>query len=201
MPQDQPMAFASAQVHPGWTAVVHKRTLPEPMQTDDGPISEVTSDIVWTATSPAAAIAPSQFDTFSVLAGPLPHVAELAMPATQTYSDGEVVAWNQVAAPGAPEPENPAPTLRLAAGGGGVTGSMAGMPGMSGTSVSADAPDAAGSSGPALPLAVSALVVALVALLGLGVALIRARRVSSSAVPGTHDVLNAPEDRDLERTR
>lgn len=165
MPQDTPLAFASAQTHPGWTAVVNKRTLPQPIQTDDGPISEVTSDIVWTAQNPAAGIAPSQFDSFSVQVGPLPRVASLSMPSTQTYSDGEVSTWNQVPAPGAPDPENPAPTLKLAAGGAGQ-----------GAATGAATAGASGSSGVALPLAIAALVVALLALVGLVVAVLRGRR-------------------------
>lgn len=33
----------------------------------------------------------------------------------QSYSDGEVVKWDQLAKEGADEPEHPAPTLKLAA--------------------------------------------------------------------------------------
>jgi hypothetical protein len=42
-------------------------------------------------------------------------VDALSFPAVQTYSDGEVVKWDQVAKDGADEPEHPAPTLKLAA--------------------------------------------------------------------------------------
>ena len=35
--------------------------------------------------------------------------------AEQTYSDGTVVHWDESAEPGAPEPDNPAPTLTLTA--------------------------------------------------------------------------------------
>jgi len=41
----------------------------------------------------------------------------MSFPATQTYSDGEVVTWNQKVAPGTPESQEPkhrAPTLELA---------------------------------------------------------------------------------------
>ena len=47
-------------------------------------------------------------------------VDELALPAVQTYDDGEVVAWNQPMNPDGSEPERPAPTVALgpaAAGG------------------------------------------------------------------------------------
>jgi hypothetical protein len=42
-------------------------------------------------------------------------VDALSFPADQTYSDGEVVKWADVAKDGADEPEHPAPTLKLAA--------------------------------------------------------------------------------------
>ena len=42
-------------------------------------------------------------------------VDSLSFPADQTYSDGEVVKWAEVAKDGADEPEHPAPTLKLAA--------------------------------------------------------------------------------------
>lgn len=37
------------------------------------------------------------------------------LPAIQTYDDGKVVAWDQVQAAGAEEPEHPAPTVSLTA--------------------------------------------------------------------------------------
>lgn len=40
----------------------------------------------------------------------------MSLPAVQTYSDGKVVSWNEKAAEGQPEPEHPAPVLKLAAG-------------------------------------------------------------------------------------
>ena len=161
MPADQPLASVSVQPHPGWTAEVHKKTLAQPLQTDDGPVGQVVSDVVFTAQAPQAAIAPGQFDEFSLLVGPLPNVPALAFPANQTYSDGEVVAWNQSAAPGAPEPEHPAPELTVGPGG----------------ADSGAAPSDAGSSAtPALVVGIVALVLAVLALVLLGVALLRGRR-------------------------
>lgn len=162
MPANQPLASVSVQPHPGWTASVHKTTLPQPLQTDDGPVTQVVSDVVWTAQTPQSAIAPGQFDQFSLLAGPLPSVASLSFPASQTYSDGSVVAWNQQSAPGAPEPQHPAPTLTV--------------------KPASDHPDTAtayssDSSSTSAPLVLSivALVVAAIALAGLAVALVRGR--------------------------
>jgi uncharacterized protein len=162
LPADQPLASVSVQPHPGWTVAVHQKTLPQPLQTDDGPVSQVVSDVVFTAQSPQTAIAPQQFDEFSLLVGPLPNVPSLAFPATQTYSDGSVVAWNESAAPGAPEPEHPSPTLTI-----GPAGSDSGTPASS---------DSGSSSTPALVIGIIALVLAVVALLLLAVALLRGRR-------------------------
>lgn len=162
MPADQPLASVSVQPHPGWTAEIHKKTLAQPLQTDDGPVSQVVSDVVFTAQSPATAIAPQQFDEFSLLVGPLPNAPSLAFPANQTYSDGSVVAWNESAAPGAPEPEHPSPSLTI---------------GSAGSDSGAAAPaDSGSSSTPALAIGIIALVLAVVALLLLGVALLRGRR-------------------------
>jgi periplasmic copper chaperone A len=163
LPADQPLASVSVQPHPGWTAEVHKKTLAQPLQTDDGPVSEVVSDVVFTAQSPATAIAPGQFDQFSLLVGPLPNAPAIAFPANQTYSDGSVVAWNQSSAPGAPEPEHPSPSLTI-----GQAGSDDG---------SAAAPaDGGSSSTPALVIGIIALVLSVIALALLGVALLRGRR-------------------------
>ncbi len=164
LPADQPLASVSVQPHPGWTAEVHKKTLAQPLQTDDGPVSQVVSDVVFTAQSPATAIAPGQFDDFSLLVGPLPNAPSVAFPANQTYSDGEVVAWNQSAAPGAPEPEHPSPSLTIGAGSGSDDGAAA------------TSSDAGSSSTPALVIAIIALALSVVALALLGVALLRGRR-------------------------
>ncbi len=49
-------------------------------------------------------------------AGPLPTTAgPVAFKALQTYSNGEVVRWVQIAAPGQPEPDLPAPTITITA--------------------------------------------------------------------------------------
>ena len=46
----------------------------------------------------------------------LPDADTVSFPATQTYSDGSVVKWDQPPLPGGGEPEHPAPMLTLAAG-------------------------------------------------------------------------------------
>jgi uncharacterized protein len=144
---------------------VHKKTLPQPLQTDDGPVSEVVSDVVFTAQSPATAIAPGQFDQFSLLVGPLPNAPSIAFPANQTYSDGSVVAWNESQAPGAPEPQHPSPSLTIGPAGASDGGAAA-----------TTSSDSGSSSTPALVVGIIALVLSVIALGLLGVALTRGRR-------------------------
>ncbi|TCN52290.1 uncharacterized protein YcnI [Rhodococcus sp. SMB37] len=90
---------------PGWTATVEKN-----------PDTQLATSVTWTA-DPGVEVGPGQFQQFVLSAGPLPEEEEVAFPATQTYSDGEIVAWDQ-AATGDEEPEKPAPSLTLAASSG-----------------------------------------------------------------------------------
>lgn len=87
---------------PGWTSVVEKN-----------PETNLATSVTWTA-EPGVEVGPGQFQQFVLSAGPMPEVEDVAFPATQSYSDGEVVAWDQVAS-GDEEPEKPAPSLTLAA--------------------------------------------------------------------------------------
>ncbi|MBS9374440.1 YcnI family copper-binding membrane protein [Rhodococcus sp. B50] len=90
---------------PGWTATVEK-----------DPESQLATSVTWTA-EPDVQVGPGQFQQFVLSVGPLPEDDEVAFPAIQTYSDGEVVAWDEIAT-GDEEPERPAPSLTLAANSG-----------------------------------------------------------------------------------
>lgn len=114
LPQDTPFAFVSAEAVPGWKATRTTEKLDEPVKTGDYEVTDVVTSITWTATD--GGIAPGEFGTFGLSGGPFPDADELMLPATQTYSDGEVVAWDQEQT-GDDEPEKPAPVLALAAGG------------------------------------------------------------------------------------
>ena len=66
---------------------------------------------MWTA-EPGAEIVDGQFQEFEVSAGPLPDAGtRLVLPAHQTYTDGTVVDWVDVAEEGGEEPAHPAPEL------------------------------------------------------------------------------------------
>ncbi|MEV6138955.1 YcnI family protein [Nocardia sp. NPDC051990] len=96
------LTAADTQMMPGWRAVASKDSA-----------RNVTA-ITWTA-DPGGGIGPGQFGQFSVLANGLPDTDTLTMPAVQTYSDGQVVTWDQETTAGASEPEHPAPSLALGA--------------------------------------------------------------------------------------
>lgn len=91
---------AGAEVLPGWTAHLNR-------DLKAGTVSSVT----WTA-APGAGIGPDQFALFHISAK-LPDSDTASYPATQTYSDGTVVKWDQPPLPNGGEPDHPVPTLTL----------------------------------------------------------------------------------------
>ena len=114
LPTDAPVASVSVQPKAGWTYTVTQSTLATPISSDAGPVTQVISEIDWTATG--GGIAPGEFDQFLVSVGPLPDVPTMTFKAIQHYSDNTDVAWIEEPAPGSTaEPEHPAPTLTLAA--------------------------------------------------------------------------------------
>src|SRR3954453_6737104 len=112
-PTDTPLASVSVKPVPGWTYQVTKSKLATPISSDDGPITDAVSQITWTASSPATAVKPGEYQEFGVSAGPLPTSTAISFKALQTYSDGSVVRWIDTQTPGDPEAEHPAPTLSL----------------------------------------------------------------------------------------
>lgn len=112
LPTDTPLASVSVRPHAGWDAEVTRTTLPEPVTSGDLELTEAVTRITWTA-EPGVRVAPGQFEEFDISVGPLPEDVEtLSFPATQTYDDGEVVAWDQPLVEGT-EPEHPAPVLTV----------------------------------------------------------------------------------------
>jgi uncharacterized protein YcnI len=102
-------AAASYQAVPGWKVRVIKKKLSKPIQTDDGPITEGVSRMVWTRTSSRGGIKPGQFQDFPISVQ-IPGKAgdKLTFKALQTYSNGEVVRWI-----GAPGSDSPAPQVTV----------------------------------------------------------------------------------------
>jgi uncharacterized protein YcnI len=114
LPEDNPVASVSVKPVPGWTAAPETTKLKNPIKSDDGDVTQAVTKITWTA-GPGAAIKPGQFQEFEVSLGPLPKVNQIVFKALQYYSDGDVVRWIEEPSAGAPEPEHPAPILKLTA--------------------------------------------------------------------------------------
>jgi uncharacterized protein len=150
-----PEGFAAVSYQPlsGWKVKVVKQKLATPIQTDDGPITEGVSRMVWTGSGTGLGrIAPGQFLDLPIsvkIPGKAGDV--LTFKAVQTYSNGEVVRWI-----GAPDADEPAPR---------VTVTAAAKPASSSHSEAAGPATAAeegGDDGPGpLPFVVAGLLVAL----------------------------------------
>jgi uncharacterized protein YcnI len=125
LPADAPMASVMPQPVPGWTVVVDKAKLAKPLEVHGKKITEAPSKITWTATG--SKIGPGQFQQFPVSLGRLPENTDrLVFKALQTYDNKEIVRWIEEPKDGAPEPQTPAPVLKLSAAkddhhGGGAT--------------------------------------------------------------------------------
>ncbi|PWJ53130.1 Uncharacterized protein YcnI [Quadrisphaera granulorum] len=120
LPTDHPFTYAAVQPVPGWSVQVTDAPLPEPVVVEGTTLTTAPRTITWTAQG--GGIAPGQFEQFPVSLGALPAAGTtVELPATQTYSDGSVVAWDQPVPSNGAEPEYPAPsfTTTAAAGDGG----------------------------------------------------------------------------------
>jgi uncharacterized protein YcnI len=148
-PENLPLLGVLTAPVPGWTAHVVMVNLAKPVETDDGPVSQVVSEITWTATS--GGLAPGQYGTFEVVVGTMPDTAgSVVFKALQTYSSGEIVRWIQVPDSLDPTPDTPAPILTL-------------------TAPSVASPSS--SSGSAQAISIAALACSVLALVGVGVLL------------------------------
>lgn len=112
-PAEHPIPTVRVKPHPGWTYVVDRQPLAAPIPGEGGPTTHFVTKITWTATGPPTEIKPDEFDEFEVSLRLPEDVDQLVFPAIQTYSSGERVGWIELPAPGAEEPEHPAPILRL----------------------------------------------------------------------------------------
>ena len=91
---------ARTEVMPGWTA-----------RLDRDAAAGTVSAVTWTA-SPGTGISSDQFALFRVSVK-MPEGETVSFPATQTYSDGTVVRWDQPPLPDGGEPEYPAPVVTM----------------------------------------------------------------------------------------
>jgi uncharacterized protein len=167
---------------------VQTSKLAKPVQTDDGPIDTQVSQVDWTAGS-GAGIKPGEFANFPIsIAMPGKAGDVLTFKTLQTYSNGQVVRWI-----GAPDSDQPAPTIDVTPKGGvlqDVAGSEAGPGPLPSTASSGGSKSAAPAAATQTvvekqssdkTLAIIALIVGLLGL-GLGAAgLVAARRARGGA--------------------
>jgi uncharacterized protein YcnI len=115
-PTDHPLLGVDVEPIPTWAVTVTQAKLNPPVQTDDGPVTQAVSEIVWTAAS-GGGTAPGQFQEFPVLVQQLPKdTNQVVFKAIQTYSDGSVVRWIDPVAASQAAPDHPTPILTLTAG-------------------------------------------------------------------------------------
>ncbi|GAA4161249.1 YcnI family protein [Gryllotalpicola daejeonensis] len=111
LPTDTPFTSVSYQSVPGWTAKVTTGTLPKPVTIDGTTVTSAPTAVTFTATD--GGIKPGQFGVFTLSLGKVPDTGKVELPATQKYSDGSVVNWDQPTPASGEEPEHPAPTLYI----------------------------------------------------------------------------------------
>ncbi len=111
LPTDTPFNSVSVKPVEGWTAQLVTTTLPKPITVAGATVTKAISSVVWTADA-AHQIGQNEYQAFSISVGVLPDAGTtVSLPATQTYTDGSVVKWDEKTVAGQPEPEHPAPSF------------------------------------------------------------------------------------------
>ncbi|MEU7758257.1 MULTISPECIES: YcnI family copper-binding membrane protein [Micromonospora] len=168
LPENAPVGSVSTMPVAGWTVAVEKRKVDPPIEVHGSQLTEAVSKLTFTA-APNGGVKPGEFQEFPVSMGPLPQADTMVFKVLQTYSDGNVSRWIEEPTPGAEEPENPAPVLKLAAAA--PASSAASAP-----AAAADDDDDDDGSGGATALGVAGLVAGLGGLALGGLAFARTRR-------------------------
>ncbi|WFF08867.1 YcnI family protein [Micromonospora sp. WMMD1076] len=168
LPENAPVGSVSTMPVAGWTVAVEKRKVDPPIEVHGSQLTEAVSKLTFTA-APNGGVKPGEFQEFPVSMGPLPQVDTMVFKVLQTYSDGNVSRWIAEPTPGAEEPENPAPVLKLAA-------AAPASPGASAPAAAADDDDDDAGAGAAVALGVAGLVAGLGGLALGGLAFARTRR-------------------------
>ncbi|MCG5450272.1 YcnI family copper-binding membrane protein [Micromonospora hortensis] len=171
LPENAPVGSVSTMPVPGWTVTTEKRKVDPPIEVHGSQLTEAVSKITWTASGDAG-VKPGQFQEFPVSMGPLPQVDSMVFKTLQTYSDGTISRWIDDPAPGAEEPEHPAPVLTLAAAAAAPSGSASPAAAVA----SPDDDDDDDGNGLAVGLGVAGLVAGLAGLVLGGLAFTRTRR-------------------------
>jgi uncharacterized protein YcnI len=161
---------------PGWSIKVVTKKLAKPIETDDGPVDEEVSQVIWTGDrSLDGRLDNGTFMQFPLSIAMPDDIAgkSLAFKTLEYYSNGKVARWI-----GPPSAEYPAPTINITAKGGvledGAGGEAGPTPGQ--TPSAAATPTATSGGAASKGLAIAALIVGALGLLVGGSALLVARR-------------------------
>jgi uncharacterized protein YcnI len=112
LPTKTPFAGATYAPVPGWTAHIVQAKLAKPIVNDGVQVTEAPVKVIYVADK-GVSIAVGQFQEFPVSLDLTPDTGSVEFPTYQTYSNGTVVAWNQVTPSDGEEPDNPAPVLYI----------------------------------------------------------------------------------------
>ncbi len=188
MPTDHPLIGVTTTAQHGFRSAMRTAHLARAVSGPDGPVSDVVSEVDFSA----GRITGTRQFAFTIFVRQLPtDAAVLTFNTLQKYDSGQTVAWIETAVDGAPEPEHPAPVLKLmAARSGGPSGSGTSDSGGGGTAADRQGVTAATASGslshrpPILLLSGIALVgVAAIGVGGWGQRGGRSRRGPSTGTP------------------
>jgi uncharacterized protein YcnI len=112
LPTKTPFAGAEYQPVPGWTARIVSARLPKPIVNDGVQVTEAPVKVIYTA-NPGVEIKVGQFQEFPIALDLTPDTGSVEFPTFQTYSNGQIVKWDERTPASGEEPDNPAPTLYI----------------------------------------------------------------------------------------
>ncbi len=115
LPTDTPFLSVTPRSLPGWDVEVEVEKLDEPFEVEGATVSDAPVRVTWTAQK-GNEVPPHEYQEFAVRVGALPEEGtEVVLPAHQTYTDGNVVDWDDLATDDGEEPEAPAPVFTTTA--------------------------------------------------------------------------------------
>jgi uncharacterized protein YcnI len=112
LPTKTPFADAEYQPVTGWTARIVSAKLAKPIRNDGVEVTRAPVKIIYTA-KVGVSIKAGQFQEFPIALDLTPNTGKVEFPTYQTYSNGDVVKWNQPTPAHGAEPDHPAPTLYI----------------------------------------------------------------------------------------